>query len=231
MNGGPGATRVDEPTPALPLRLLDTLFSPGKMAEAVARDPKWLGALLVSMAVVALSTALLPPELMVEVQRRSALARGVTPPPVTDRTLQMIRYFSIGGSGVGVAAVALLLSGIYTLLFAFILGDDGRFKQYFAVFVHAMLIPALLSVLLVPLRIRTGDPQFALSFASFFYFLEPGYLFRVLRFLDLTQIWAVAVVALGAHAIDPRRSVASALTLMLMVTLAFALISARLVPI
>ncbi|MBM4183360.1 MAG: hypothetical protein FJ207_03940 [Gemmatimonadetes bacterium] len=227
MNPGSEIPEAARAAPRLPRRLLDTFFSPGKMVEAMASNPRWVGALLVSMVLVTISTALLPPELMVEVQRRAALARGVTPPPMSDRTLQMIRYFSIGGSALAIALVGLLMSGIYTFIFAFILGDEGRFKQYFAVFVHAMFIPTLLSLPLVPLRIQTGDPQFSLSLASFLFFLEPGYLLNVFRFMDLLQLWSTFVVALGAHAIDRRRSVGSALTFMLVVTVAFALIFAR----
>jgi hypothetical protein len=217
-------------TPALPRRLFDTFFDPGKMVEAMARDPKWLGAILVSMALVAISTALLPAELMVEVQRRAALARGVTPPPMTPRTLQLIRWFSIGGGALSIAIIGALISGIYTLIFAFILGDEGRYRQYFAIFAHAMFIPALFSIALVPLRIQTGDPQFTLSLASFLFFMEPGYVLNVFRFMDLTQLWSTAVIALGAHTIDRRRGFGSALTIMLVVTLAFALVFANFLP-
>lgn len=216
--------------PALPRRLLDTFFSPGKMVEAVARDPKWLGALLVSMLLVAVSTALIPPELMVDAQRRAALARGVTPPPMTDRTLQLFRVFSIGGGALAIAVIGALMSGMYTLIFAFILGDEGRYRQYFAVFAHAMFIPTLLSLPLVSLRIQTGDPQFTLSLGSFLFFLEPSYVLNVFRVLDLTQLWSTVVAALGAHAIDCRRGFGSALTIMLVVTLAFALILANFLP-
>ena len=224
--------RTDEAasTPALPRRLFDTVFSPGKMVEAMARDPKWLGAILVSMVLVAISTALLPPELMAEFQRRAALSRGVTPPPVTPRTLELIRWFSIGGGALSIALVGALMAGIYTLIFAFILGDEGRYRQYFAIFAHSMFIPTLFSLALVPLRIQTGDPQFTLNLGSFLFFLEPGYVANVFRFLDLTQLWSTAVIALGAHAIDRRRGFGSALTIMLVVTLAFALVFARFLP-
>ncbi len=224
------AGQPERSLPALPRRLLDTFFSPGKMAEAVARDPKWLGALVVSMVLVAVSTALIPPEMMAEVQRRAALARGATPPPMTERTLQFIRWLSIGGSAMAIAMISVLMSGIYTLIFVFVLGDEGRFKQYFGIFTHAMFIPTLLSLPLVPLRIQTGDPQFTLSLGSFLVFLEPGYLLNVFRFLDLVQLWSTAVIAFGAHAIDRRRSFGSALTIMMFVTLAFALIFANFLP-
>jgi hypothetical protein len=218
------------PVPALPRRILDTVFSPGKMAADMARDPKWVGALLVSMILIAIATGLIPPELTAEVQRRIALSRGVTPPPMSEQALQIIRIVSIPLSAVFVALLGFVIAGVYTFIFVFVLGDEARYKQYLAVFAHAMFIPSLVSLALVPLRIQTGDPQFTLNVGSFLPFLDPGYLRNVLRFLDLTQLWSTAVIAMGAHAMDRRRSFGSALTIMLVISLVLALIFGAIVP-
>jgi hypothetical protein len=227
---GEAAAAGEGTGPALPRRLLDVLFSPGKLAADVAREPRWVGALLVALALVTVSSALLPPELFAEAQRRAALERGVTMPPVTDRALQMIRLFSVIGASVGFAIVSFVLAGIYTLVFAFVLGDEGRFRQYLALLAHSSFIPALFSLSLVPLRISTGDVQFTLNLAGLVPFLNEGYLVSVLRFMDLTQMWASLVVAQGAHAIDRRRSFASAAAILIGLQLAIALVVARFVP-
>lgn len=216
--------------PPLHRRLLDTFFSPGKMAEDVARDPKWIGALLVSVALIALSSALIPPELFAEIQRRTLLERGITPPPTTETTLRMIRIFSVAGGAIAIALISFVMTGIYTAVFVFVLGDEGRYRQYLSVFAHSTFIPALLSLPLVPLRISTGDPQFTLSVGSFLVFLEPGYVLNVFRLLDLTQLWSAAVMALGAHAIDRRRGVGSAFAILFGFTLAVALVIAIFLP-
>jgi hypothetical protein len=114
-------------TPALPRRLLDTFISPSRMGRAIADDPKWLGALLVVLASIALSSALLPPELFAEMQRRAALAQGANPPPLTDDTLRIIRIFSIVGGPAAVAVISFVFAGLYTFVFAFVLGDEGRY--------------------------------------------------------------------------------------------------------
>lgn len=222
---------VDTPAvPPLPRRLLDTFFSPGRMVDTVAREPKWLGALLVSIVLVALATALIPPEMFAEVQRRAALERGISPPAMSADALRLIRIFSVVGSALAIAIISFVMTGLYTLVFSFILGDEGTYRQYLAVMVHAAVIPALFSLGLVPLRIETGDPQFTLSLGSFFYFLEPGYVLNVFRLLDLTQLWSSAVVAMGVHRIDRRRSFGSAFAVLCMFTLAVALIIARFLP-
>jgi hypothetical protein len=216
--------------PPLLRRLLDTFFSPGRMGRAVADDPKWLGAMLVVMGLIALSSSLLPPELFAEMQRRAALAQGTTPPPMTENTLRLIRIFSVVGGSISVAIISFIFAGLYTFVFAFVLGDNGRYKQYLALSVHAAFIPALLSLPLVPLRIRTGDAQFGLNLASFLVFLEPGYVRNVFRLLDLTQIWATVVSSIGVQKIDPRRGFASAFAVLMGFMLAVALIVGRFLP-
>jgi hypothetical protein len=215
---------------ALPRRLLDAFVSPAKMAREVAEHPRWVGALLVSLALLALSTWLIPPELFAEAQRRAALERGVEMTPMTDRALQTIHVVATVGSALAFAVLSFILSGLYTLIFAFILGDEGRFKQYLAIFSHASIVPALISVALAPLRVATGDAQFALSLASFFFFLPGGYWLNVLRSMDLTQIWSTLVVAAGARAIDRRRSFGSAAAILFGIQLVFALVLARFLP-
>jgi Yip1 domain len=225
----PNSAADAAPTP-LPRRLFDTFFSPGKMATEVAANPRWLGALLVAIVLVTTATALIPPDILAEFQRRAALERGVTMPELTDRALSIIRIFSIVGPMVAFALIALVMAGVYTIVFAFVLGDEGTYKQYLAIYAHASFIPAVLAVLLTPVRISLRDPQFSLSVGSFLVFLEPGYLLNVFRQLDLMQIWAFVVAALGVHAIDRRRSVGGALAILLVLMLLRALIFARFLP-
>lgn len=220
-----------ERAPPLPRRLLDTFFSPVKMGRDVARDPRWLGALLVVLGSIALGSALLPAEMLAEVQRRAALQRGVTPPPMTDDMIRMIRIFSVLGGPLAVGIITFVFSGLYTFLFAFVLGDQGRYRQYLALTAHAAIIPSVFAVALVPLRIQTGDPQLGLNLASFLFFLEPGYVLNVFRMIDLTQLWATAVTAWGVHEIDRRRSFASAFLVLLGFLVAVALVIGRFMPV
>ena len=54
--------------------------------------------------------------------------------------------------------------------------------------------------------------------------MEEGYPLRVARMLDFGIAWAFLVVAQGAHAIDPRRSFASAVTVLMVLFVATALL-------
>ena len=213
--------------PSLPARLVAVLFSPGRLMEQLAETPRWAAALVVSALLIGLSMALIPADLFMEVQRQAAMERGVDMPEMPERAIQAMRVVIPVTTVIFSMFASFAFSGVYTVIFAFILGDEGRFTQYLAVVAHAWFIAALFGLLVTPLRISTGDPQFTLNLASFFFFLPDGYLLNVLRVMDLTQIWSTLVIAQGAHAIDPRRSFTSAATILLSILLIIALVVGR----
>lgn len=212
------------PLPALPARLAAVFFSPGRLMRQLTDNPAWLGALLVSAAVVGLSMLLIPPELFIEAQREAALERGVELPEMIDRAMPAMRIVIPTTTVVVTLAMSFFFAGLYTVIFAFVLGDEGRYVQYLAAVTHAWFIAALFGLLVTPLRISTGDPQLTLNLGSFFFFLPDGYFLNVLRVLDLTQIWSTLVIAQGAHAIDRRRSFGSAAAILLVILVGVALV-------
>lgn len=213
--------------PALPARLAAVFFSPGRLMRQLTGTPAWLGALFVSAAVVGLSMLLIPAELFIEAQREAALERGVELPEMTDRATLAMRIVIPATTVVATLAMSFFFAGLYTVIFAFVLGDEGRYVQYLAAVTHAWFIAALFGLLVTPLRISTGDPQLTLNLGSFFFFLPDGYFLNVLRVLDLTQIWSTLVIAQGAHAIDRRRSFGSAAAILLVILVGVALVFGR----
>lgn len=192
--------------------------------EALAARPRWVGPLLVSAVLVGLSIALVPAELFIEAERRAALERGAELPRMGEEALGFMRVVIPVTSALATILFSFVFAGVYTVIFAFVLGDEGRYSQYLAAVTHAWFIAAVLGLLVTPLRIATEDPQYTLNLASFFFFFLPdGYLYNVLRALDLTQIWSTLVIAQGAHAIDSRRSFRSAAIICLSVLLVIAL--------
>ena len=211
----------------LPQRLVTVFVAPGRLMESLTEEPRWIGALLASAVLVGLALALLPAELIVEANRQAAMERGMDAPEFSGRAIRMMRIFVPVGSAISSVVITTILAGLYTLVFAFVLGDEGRFVQYLAVASHAYFIPALFGLLVTPLRISTGDPQFTLNLASFFVFLPDGYVLNVLRVFDLTQIWSMLVIAQGAHTVDRRRSFGSAAAIALTMFTVLALVVAR----
>jgi len=224
---------IEEPSvpesrlPALPARLFAVFFSPGKLMAQLAAEPKWFGALVVAAIVVGLSVALIPVDVMLEVGRQRALERGGEMPEIPEAATRVMRLVLPVTSVISTMIFYFVFAGLYTVIFAFILGDEGTYKQYLAVVSHASFIAVLFGLLLTPLRISTGDPQFTLNLASFMFFLPDGYLLNVFQAMDLTQIWSMLVVAQGAHAIDGRRSFTSAAMILMGILVAMALVIGR----
>lgn len=222
-----GDRGTDDDLPSLPMRLVQVFLSPGALTEKLAEQPKWLGAMLVSAVVIGVSMTLIPPDVFMEAQRQAALERGVDMQQMPEAMMRAMRFIIPGFAVLSTVVFSFLFAGLYTLAFAFVLGDEGRFKQYLAVLTHSWFIAALFALALTPLRISTGNPQFTLNLASFLVFLPEGYLLNVFTALDISQIWSTLVFAQGAHAIDPRRSLGSATAIGMTILVAFAMIAAN----
>jgi hypothetical protein len=105
-------------------------------------------------------------------------------------------------------------------------GHRERFSKYLSVVSHALVIGALGSLLLVPLKIAQGDMRLTLNLGTFSFFLGDGYPLRVLRMLELFRLWGMVVMAIGLTKIDPRRNLGSALTFFFLFAVASALLFA-----
>jgi hypothetical protein len=211
------------PPPTLPplwKRVIDVFFSPGRLMEAVAANPKPWGALAVGAILVGLAGFLIPAELYEEFIRSTALERG---DPVPDDLGTLGNVSRISGLIAGPlfwVLWSLLLGGVATLIFAFVMGDRGRFKQYFAAAAHSLIIPAIGGVLMVPLRIANQNPREVLSVGTFLGGLVPeGYFLNVLNAMDLFALAGFAVLAVGASRIDRARGWGSAFAALFVVNL------------
>lgn len=214
------------PLPPLWKRVVDVFVAPGEMFEKLAANPKWVGAALLGGVLVALSGALLPLELYEDLARAQMMEAGQD----LGDPEQMANVFKIAGSIMGpimYVVVALIFAGFSTLVFAFALGDRGRFSQYFAATVHAFVIYALGAVAVTPLRIATGDPQFLLSPGAALSGMVPdGYLLNVLSSLDVFSVWAYAVLAIAATKIDTKRGFGSAFAFLMVLGIGFSMLAA-----
>jgi len=196
---------------SLPERLLKVFFSPGEVFEGLKTKPAWFGALAVGAVLVALSVILIPGDLWVQSMREQVAQRGGEVPPMMESAGAIFRVASVASGLLFWFIWAFLLAGIVTLVFSFLLGDEGGYRQYLSVVSHGLFIGAVGSLLLVPLRIFQQDPSLTLNLGSFLPFLEEGYAFRVLKLLDLFALWGAAVMAVGVTKMDPRRGFGSSL--------------------
>lgn len=213
--------------PSLPTRLVWAFVSPGRLMERLAEKPLWGAALLTSAFVVALSVALIPIDIFMETQRQAMIDAGRDPGAMGDGAVQFMRVFIPASTVLSTIIFSFIFAGLYTVVFAFVLGDEGSYKQYLAALSHAWFIAAFIGLLLTPLKIMNGDAQLTLNLGLFMPFLPDGYIQNVFRLLDIAQIWSTLVLAQGAHAIDPRRSFGSAAAILLTITVLFIAVLAR----
>lgn len=210
----------DRALPSFPTRVVQTFFSPGILGEALAARPAWGAAMALGLVLLMSQMGLIPAEVWEAGMREAAMRAGGEAPPAMGAAVGFVRVAAVVGGAIAYAAVLFLLAGIVTLIFAFVMGDEGRYTQYLSVYAHASLIPAVVGLLLLPLKISQQDPQLTLNLGTFLFFLSDGYLAKVARMLDLSQIWCWLVVAQGAHAIDSRRSFGSATAVVVVILLA-----------
>jgi hypothetical protein len=186
---------------AFPARIVQAFFDPGALTEALAERPVWAAAVILGAVLVVGQTLLIPADVWDALMRETMLRQGSQMPEGFSFGGNLMRISALIFGTLGYFLVTFLFAGLVALVFAFILGDEGRYQQYLAMLGHAWLLP---------LKIYQQDPQLTLNVGSFLYFLPEGYLSRVAKMLDLSQAWAWLVVAQGAHAIAPRRSFESA---------------------
>jgi len=212
------------PSMPLPTRLIKVFFSPGEVFDYTRTNPVWFGALAVSAGLIALSMLLIPSEIWIQGMREQAARQGGEMPGFLTSAGPVFRLISAVSGVVGTFLMTLLVAGVVTLFFAFLLGDEGKYKQYLSVQSHALIIGAIASLLLVPLRIVQEDPSLTLNLGTFLPVLQEGYAFRVLKLIDLFGIWSSFVMAVGVTKIDPRRGFGVALSFFLALAVAMALV-------
>lgn len=215
---------AEPPLDSLPVRLFNAFFSPGRLMAQLAQQPKWVGVLLLTTVISGATAALVPAELIFETIREQMIQQGVDVSEFGEAQMNAFRYGRIPGAVIFSLLLQFGIAAMYSVIFIFILGDDGRFAQYLAAVSHGWFIPVFIGVLLLPLVIQTQNLELRLTVDVFIAgFLEPGFVRNVAKQLDLTVIWSILVIAQGAHAIDRRRSYASAATIMVAIFVLYAL--------
>lgn len=217
------------PLPNVFVRWAQVFVSPGRLFESLRERPEWGAALLLAAGLVAASFLLIPVELAEQVFREQILASGSQVPAGFDIGRGAM-IAAAGGYAVMTLLWSLVFAGLITLVFGFLLGDDGRFRQYLAVVTHAMLISVTGSLLVTPLRILQEDLLLSLHLGLFFPVDADAYAARVLRQLELFWLWGFVVMGLGVSKIDPRRGWAGSAVFLLCVAVALAMLLGLLRP-
>jgi len=203
----PAAQEEGRALSPLPSRVLQVFVSPIRLFEGLRTNPVAWGAILLAAGLAALANLLIPVELLENTMREQIAQAGQ---PVPDDLGMIVTIARIGGP-VGAFVflpIAIALSaGLFSLIFLFGFGFEGRFKQYFAVAAHAALVLSVAGLLLTPLRILSGNVQFTLTLGGLFPFLGDNLIGRFLNLLDLFALWTIGLIGVGAAVVDGKKGI------------------------
>ncbi|TVP58225.1 MAG: hypothetical protein EA351_04255 [Gemmatimonadales bacterium] len=196
----------EDTLPTLPRRVVMVVTAPVTLFERLKERPVSLGAMILGALLVGAAAAMIPVELMQETIREQMIAAGQDPGEAVGTAGRVAWVFGIFGPLVFWPLLAVITAGLYSVIFLFAFGYEGSFRKLLSITAHALLVAALGTLLLAPLRMITADPQLTLSVGSFFFFLEDGILLRFLELLDLFNLWTYVLIGIGAAVIDGSRS-------------------------
>lgn len=224
----PGGTGTEETTdgeaPNLATRATLVFAAPGRLFDALREDPAWIGMLALVVALSMIGAYLIPQEIFLEAaldQMPAEMSR--------EEALQQaepwvkLRYVT---AVLAPIIIVTFLAGLLLFVFNVVLGGQASFEQLFSTAVHSFLIPAVGGLLTVPVIRATGDIQTALSLHLLFPILEEGFLYRLLRSLNVFGLWACVVLGIGVSRMYAGRQVTTAVGTVLGFYLAWAVVLA-----
>ncbi len=212
------------PLPSLPARIVAVFVSPGRLFEQLREKPVWGTTMLLLVVLNVVMMFLLPAELFEEQIRSSIEQSGADAGDVPIDTMVTIgRYSGIAMAGVMGAVGSFIIGTVLFFVFATLLGDNGRFRQYLSVVVHALLVSSVGALIQVPLKRSAGDMELVLSLGTFAPFLDEGFLLSFLSAIGLFGIWCAMLMGLGITRIQPTRGWGGAFSIVMALYCLFAL--------
>jgi len=208
--------RAAEPSAGLLSRFIGVLFSPRRTFAQVAKQPHWLGMLLLVVIIGAvatggfLSTKVGQDAYLDEAVRRVEAGGGRMSDQqyqAVERMLPYMGYITAAGVLVMAPLITLVLSGILYAVFGAVLGGEGTFKQVFSVVAHCGAVSAVGQLFMLPLNFIRQSMSGATNLAVFFPMLDEGsFLARLLGSVDLFLVWWVMVLAIGMAVLYRRKT-------------------------
>jgi hypothetical protein len=204
-------------------RFIGVITAPRATFESVVAHPKWLGMLVLTTVIAAAGSAL---PLTTEGGREALLEQQISAIEgfglqVNDEMYQQMRnrialapYTTAGGILVMSPIIAAVLAGILFAIFNAMMGGTARFKQVYAVVVHAGVIQALGQLFTGPFNYFRESMTSATNLSVLLPMLPEGsFAARLASMVDLFLIWWVLALAIGLAVLYRRRTQPIAMSL------------------
>lgn len=205
---------------SLPKRIVDTFFAPVDLFRRFGPKAPWWDVMLVAVVLGTAAMALVPTEVWVQTTR-DAMANNPNAQGDPEAFAGLQRGIGIGASLVAPWIFLFIQSAILLVIFTMLMGGEATYRQYLAVGAHAALVGALGQLITLPLMIRQGSMQAGISLKALMPGAE-GFLPAFLGAFNVFLVWQVALLAVGAAAVNRGRSVGSALAVLFGIFVAIA---------
>lgn len=200
--------RGDE-DPGLWTRIAQTFVSPARLFIGFDAASPWIGVLALSTLVAMLAAVFLPPEYFLE-RMDGAVTRLGKPVEITSPPGEIVRwgrYLEVLSALAAHPMIAFGVAGLLTLVFSVIGRGRASFRQYLAVTSHALLIPALGTIVGIAMRLATGDPWAQPTVATVLSFGGPAIADNsFLASLNVFSLWMLFVLGVAVAVLNGRPS-------------------------
>ena len=210
-------------TPAplnLASRFIGIIFSPRPTYESVAAAPKWVGMLVVTTLIAAIFNVL---PLTTEDGRQAAVEKqigatksvlqafGRTMTPEVEAQIEASVARLPYRTGISIIVfspiVTAVIAGICFVIFKVALGGESRFKQVFAVVVHAGVISALSALFSGIVNYFRGGIGGVTNLSALLPMVsEQSFIGNLLGTIDIFLIWWIIALAVGLAVLYRRRT-------------------------
>ena len=201
--------------PGLFARLIGVIFSPRATYQAIVARPRALGALVVTIAIMAVTEGAffrttVMQEVLMDQQVKLIESFGVN---INDETYARMEqgvaraaYTTPLTLAIGIPIVAAIFAGIILAVWGMLMGGTGTFKQVYAILAHSGSIMALNVLFVMPLSYAMREITSA-SLSVFVPMLEEtSFLVRFLGAIDLFYVWWCINVAIGVGVLFKRKT-------------------------
>ena len=197
-------------------RLVGVIFSPYQAYAAVAARPRWFGAFVVTVVIIAAAQgwllsneAIQQATLDQQVQVIEGFGATVTDEMYAgmERSLGRAQYTTAASIVFMSPIVNAILAGIVLGIFNAIMGGDATFRQAFAIVTHSGVISAAAQLISAPINFFREQVSSPMRLNALLPMLdEETFAGMLLGSIDLLVIWWLVSLAIGVGVLYKRRT-------------------------
>lgn len=182
--------------PSLFERARQTFLAPSQLAISIREQSPWIDALLLSTIIAVAAVATVPDQVFITDMEDAVTRRGV-PVEIVSSPEEIARWGRMMGMIATIGThpvIAFIVAAVVFAVAALIFRAQVSYRDLVAVASHALLIPALGTV------IRVIGRAAGIEFID----ADPGWplLLRAFLSIDPYIVWMLIVMAVGAHALN-----------------------------